>query len=144
VAFVAAADEQTCAITTDHALWCWGHFAANTLTGPVEIRALGKTVAGVAVGDRRVCAYSMDGALSCWGPNEAGELGDGTTVDRALPTPVVGLDHGVTEVSIGYEHTCARKSDGSVWCWGSNQFGQLGDGTDKSSNVPVRVTGSWP
>lgn len=54
-----------------------------------------------------------------------GRLGDGTLEDREEPTPVVGLD-GVVELGAGVGHACARRSDGTVWCWGANQFGECG------------------
>ena len=74
------------------------------------------------------CALKTDGSLWCWGLNYAGELGDGATATRTTPVSVFGASSGVAGVSLGSAHGCAAKTDGSVWCWGLNTTGQLGDG----------------
>ena len=90
----------------------------------IEIEtSLGKINAGT----ERNCAIK-DGALYCWGRNNVGQLGDGTEDDRSVPTPVLTMGSGVTEVSTRYSHTCAIK-DEALYCWGWNISGQLGGGT---------------
>jgi alpha-tubulin suppressor-like RCC1 family protein len=84
--------------------------------------------------------FNPSGAVS-WGYNGSGELGDGTTADRALPGPVSGLTSGVLQVSAGEEHALAITSGGIVWAWGSNSFGQLGDGTLTGHDTPEQVAG---
>lgn len=64
------------------------------------------------------CALRDDGTVACWGENGFGQVGDGTTTDRARPTMVAGLGGGVVELAVGGYQSCARKSDGTVWCWG--------------------------
>jgi alpha-tubulin suppressor-like RCC1 family protein len=78
--------------------------------------------------------------IVCWGGNGQGQLGDGTTVSRAEPRVVEGLDD-VIRVEAGLLHTCASTLEGKAYCWGANEFGQLGDGTTVESLVPVRVEG---
>jgi alpha-tubulin suppressor-like RCC1 family protein len=107
---------------------------------PVPITALGNSVAGVALGGQHTCALATDGSLWCWGENTDGELGDGTTVDQHVPVPITALGNSVAGVALGGQHTCARKTDGSLWCWGSNHLGQLGDGTHAGKLSPVQVT----
>jgi len=80
------------------------------------------------------------GELRCWGWNAAGQLGDGTTVDRALPVTVAGLPATSTVAGGGF-HTCAIGQDKRVFCWGSNDSGQLGDGTIVNRSYPSQVTG---
>ena len=81
------------------------------------------------------------GGVKCWGSNRHGQLGDGTTTDRALPVNVVGLTRDVAAVSAGGLHTCALTMSGWVKCWGANGKGQLGDGTNTGSLTPVNASG---
>jgi alpha-tubulin suppressor-like RCC1 family protein len=76
-----------------------------------------------------------------WGYNFANQLGDGTTTDRSTPVNVSGLFTGVVEVEGGGYHSLALKSDGTVWAWGDNLYGQLGDGTNAERKTPVKVSG---
>jgi len=87
------------------------------------------------------CGVTPSGAAYCWGGNSDGELGDGTTNSPELvPTPVAG---GLTfaAVSAGVYHTCGVTTSGAAYCWGSNAFGQLGDGTATDRLVPTAVAG---
>jgi alpha-tubulin suppressor-like RCC1 family protein len=81
-----------------------------------------------------------NGTVWTWGNNSNGQLGDGTTTDRATPVPVSGLT-GVTAVAAGSAHSVALKNDGTVWAWGSNSNGQLGNGTTTDRSTPVQVSG---
>ncbi|MGQ0642048.1 MAG: RCC1 domain-containing protein [Gemmatimonadaceae bacterium] len=84
------------------------------------------------------CGRTSTGAAYCWGDNRWGQLGDGTTVDRLVPTLVVGgLDFA--ELDTGGVHTCGRTTAGVVYCWGSNTEGELGDGTFFDRHVPTKV-----
>ncbi len=98
-------------------------------------------VVQVAGGESHTCALTQAGAVKCWGHNQKGQLGDGGTVDRALPVEVVGLGSGVLAVSVGGDHSCALTVAGAVKCWGGNAFGQLGDGTTIDRHAPVQVFG---
>src|SRR5262249_46728698 len=104
---------------------------------PVQVTGSG--FADVSVGGYHTCARKTDGTLWCWGDNVVGMLGDGTTTNRDVPVQVTALGNSVAEVSAGEDHTCARKTDGTLWCWGYNNDGQLGDGTEVSESPPVQV-----
>lgn len=94
----------------------------------------------LAVSDTAVCAMKIDGTVWCWGGNDKGQLGRGTSdpSPSIVPTKIATLS-GVTDISAGSNHFCALEGDGTVWCWGLNDKGQLGAGT-ANSNVPVEVT----
>lgn len=76
----------------------------------------------------------------CWGENSAGQLGDGTTTQRLVPTPVLGGQVFVA-VSAGLSHSCGLTAQGQAFCWGDNSTGALGDGTTTSHAVPTAVSG---
>jgi alpha-tubulin suppressor-like RCC1 family protein len=78
--------------------------------------------------------------IQSWGSNLGGQLGDGTTISRSLPTPIFTLN-GVTQAAGGSHHSVALKSDGTVWSWGFNLNGQLGDGSTTDRAAFVRVNG---
>jgi alpha-tubulin suppressor-like RCC1 family protein len=80
-------------------------------------------------------------AVLSWGGNFNGDLGNGMTADSSAPGPVSGFGTGVVQVAAGFEHSLAVRSDGTVWAWGSNYYGELGDGTTTASSKPVQVTG---
>ena len=82
------------------------------------------------------CALRGTGEVVCWGYNDAGQLGDGTTVDRAAPVAVKGIS-GAAQVAAGEEFTCARLATGGVKCWGSDTNGQLGNGSMSDFHTPV-------
>ncbi|HEX6940942.1 MAG TPA: hypothetical protein VF158_16105 [Longimicrobiales bacterium] len=94
----------------------------------------------LSAGYDHICADGSDNKVYCWGNNGSGQLGDSTNTNG--PTPVaVQAPAGVTlsGVAAGLYHTCAAGSDGKVYCWGSNEFGQLGDGTNTNSSTPMAV-----
>jgi alpha-tubulin suppressor-like RCC1 family protein len=160
VSTVEAGGSFTCAVKADTSAWCWGRndrgqLGDNTTTdalSPVQVVGLGGTgfltgVSDMSVGGSHTCAVKTDTSVSCWGRNDRGQLGDDTTTDRLTPAQVkgaggVGLLTGVLRVTTGGSHTCAVKADTTMWCWGRNGQGQLGDNTtiDRLSPVQVRDT----
>jgi alpha-tubulin suppressor-like RCC1 family protein len=83
----------------------------------------------------------MSGAVNCWGENDAGELGNGTMQTSPSAVAVTGITDA-TALSAGGYHTCARRTDGTLWCWGSNSDGQLGNATATTMSLtPVQVMG---
>ncbi|MEO5842455.1 MAG: RCC1 repeat-containing protein, partial [Acidimicrobiales bacterium] len=102
--------------------------SAVTTAGPTTSRQPDPFVAEqVVAGDQHVCALTSDGSAYCWGYNGMGQLGDGTTTDRKVPTPVSGTTK-FTRLAAGRYFTCGLTSAGATWCWGDNSSGQLGNG----------------
>jgi alpha-tubulin suppressor-like RCC1 family protein len=94
----------------------------------------------VAAGDNYCLALKYDGTVWAWGDNEFGQLGDGsTTTNKNTPVKVSGLSN-ISMIAAGKSHSLALKNDGSVWAWGENQNGQLGDGTNTNKTTPVQVS----
>ena len=152
VAQVAVGRFHTCALTTNGSLWCWGNSLHGQLgdetidakSSPVQIVALGASVAQVALGQYHSCARKTDGSLWCWGSDEYGQLGVTGYGDHSSPVQVATLDTGAADVSLGGQHTCARRTNGSLWCWGGNLFGQLGNGPGEGDELPTLVTALSP
>jgi alpha-tubulin suppressor-like RCC1 family protein len=94
----------------------------------------------VASGGKHSCARIDDGSVRCWGENRFGQLGDGTTTDRATPVTVSDISNAAS-IALGENYSCAVLSDGTARCWGQNNDAQLGDGTELRSSVPVTVSG---
>jgi alpha-tubulin suppressor-like RCC1 family protein len=146
---IAAGEALGCALTSAGGVECWGHnrygeLGDGTTTdhhAPVAVSGLTSDVTAIAVGYLHGCALTSEGAVKCWGYNRYGQLGDGTRINRRTPVDVSGLSSGVTAITAGGGHSCALTNAGGVKCWGSNYFGELGDGTTTRHPTPVDVSG---
>lgn len=130
-----------------------GNSGTATFNYPVAVTmgsALsGKTLTAVAAGSNFACALANTGTAAssrvfCWGEGSLGQLGNATSADSTFPVAVAGAlaNLQVTQVSAGNDHACALTSSGTVYCWGNNTEGQLGQGTSAgTSNVPLLVSG---
>ncbi len=94
---------------------------------------------GIAAGNQHALVLQANGSVWAWGDNRKGQLGDGTDVNRPAPVQVLKPGSGVIQIAAGKFFSLALKKDGSVWGWGDNQWGQLGDGTDVNRSAPVQV-----
>jgi alpha-tubulin suppressor-like RCC1 family protein len=147
-AAVAAGSAHTCILTGEGGAKCWGRNLEGQLgdgtaersSEPVNVAGLESGVAAIAAGDFHTCALMETGSVMCWGENENGQLGDGTSEARSTPVEVQLGEAVATGVAAGTAHSCASTTSGEVLCWGSNQYGQLGDGSeDPSRAVPGAV-----
>ncbi len=149
---IAAGGHHSCARRSDGSVWCWGSNRSGeigdgtTMTRTSPVAALGIVDArGVSCGFDMTCALRASGEAVCWGENRTGALGDGTTQSRPVPGLVVGLTDAVDvwcaqDVGNG-GFACALRADATVLCWGTNRFGQLGDGTHVNGLFPRTVSG---
>jgi alpha-tubulin suppressor-like RCC1 family protein len=99
----------------------------------------------IAVGRLHACAVVEDGSVRCWGYSDYGQLGNGAALDDVafrVPVDVQGIADAYAITSFG-DHTCALDTSGAAWCWGANDYGQLGDGSGTTSAVPVGVAGTF-
>lgn len=147
VASISVGGGFACALATGGAVWCWGRNEHGQLgdgttvdrSSPVAVVGLGSGVRAVSAGASHACALTLRGTARCWGHNALGQLGDGTTKERLIPTEVVGLGAEVKSLEAGYGYTCGVTTGAQAKCWGDNTDGQLGDGTRKMRLEPVDV-----
>jgi len=157
-AFVSAGTSHTAAIDSDGGLWMAGannegQLGDGTKQDSFTLKKVMDSVAKVSAGDLNTMAIKTDGSLWTWGNNKYGQLGNGTrneykfdyvefvnniVSDKGKTKPVKIMDKAAS-VSAGMSHAMAVKTDRSLWAWGSNSDGQLGDGTTEDSNKPVKI-----
>lgn len=151
---------RSCARLDDGQARCWGGNAlvsppigdgTSNVGGPRPVVIANETNSGPLSGVAEISASGsftcarLSAQVRCWGRNSSGRLGDGTGTDRSLPTAVRDVDNagplvGVTQISVGSDHACARLGNGEVRCWGENSQGQLGSGSETPSSLPVVVS----
>lgn len=143
VASVHVGAGYACARLTTGGVKCWGNYAlgngtfTNSLT-PTDPIGLGSGVIKIAASFSNICALMSDGTVKCWGSNYEGAVGDGTLIDRNVPTAVVDLKGPAVLVSAGATSSCALLATGAIQCWGGNQAAQMGNGTFGFTTAPDR------
>jgi alpha-tubulin suppressor-like RCC1 family protein len=154
VVAVAAGRSHNLVLKSDGSVWSWGWNWQGQLgdgtsgtdrTSPVRVVTAGGPLAdvvAVAAGSAFSMALRQDGTVWTWGDGVHGQLGDGSTQDHLRATQVPGLS-GITAIAAGDSHALALETgggtQGSVWTWGWNADGQIGDGTTTSRLTPARV-----
>lgn len=140
---------HSCALRSDGTVACWGANSQGELgdgstvesSSPVDVAGLSGVI-DIASTSAHSCAVLRDGTVRCWGRNNEDQLGDAGAAFPFSTTPVTvaGLT-GITAVATASKSTCAVHEGGQVYCWGVNDYGQLGDGTFVDHAAPALVTG---
>lgn len=136
-------------VKTDGTLWCWGQnyygeLGDNTTvhrSSPVQTITGGTDWSQVSCGPYHTAAVKKDGTLWLWGGgfNNAGQLGDNTIIHRSSPVQTIAGGSDWSSVSCGYKNTAAIKTDGTLWVWGWNAYGQVGDNTTNNISSPSQT-----
>ena len=143
--------QHACGLTEEGDAYCWGQNNHGQVgDGSTSIRTiprlittsdnglLGTRALQIQVGESHSCAIFEDVSARCWGYNAFGQLGLGTLSNGYRPALVtLPTDRYATDLALGMRHTCALLDNGSVMCWGDNEYGQLGDGTTTDSLTPT-------
>ena len=142
-----------CVVKMNGSVWCSGEnnngqlgfgLAGVKTATPMQVRDISTAViadaTALGAGRQHVCAIRANGTVWCWGANESGQLGNNATAQSAAAVQVLKASDnmpltGIAEVEGGYNHTCARATNGGVFCWGANNLGQLGNGAATMAGV---------
>jgi len=149
---VAAGNSFTITLGTDRTVWAWGSNSNGQLGNgtttdsytPLQVPGLAAIMA-IAAGNSFALAMENNELAStvwAWGSNNNGQLGNGAMTDVYTVGEVSNMNGtGAIGIAAGYDHAVVVKNDGTVWTWGNNSNGQLGNGTTTVSVVPVQVSG---
>jgi alpha-tubulin suppressor-like RCC1 family protein len=144
---VTAGNAHTVALATDGTVWAWGINSSGQLgdgtatrrTTPVEVPNLAD-ITEISAGHNHTVALDKNGNVWTWGSNSDGQLGNGGTTSRNTAAQVEHAEiRNITAIAAGGEHTVVLRNDGTVWAWGSNNRGQLGNDTMDDSFIPVQA-----
>ncbi len=146
---VSAGPYNMAATKTDGTLWCWGYNYNGQLgnntngysskSSPVQTVTGGTNWKQVSCGYNHIAATKTDGTLWTWGDNFYGSLGDNTILSRSSPVQTIAGGTNWKQVSCGNSNIAAIKNDGTLWTWGYNQYGSLGDNTTLGKSSPVQT-----
>ena len=163
IAAISAGSAHTCVLTTNRNVKCWGaggngrlgngQTNSNSKSTPVDVHTslsddnpLG-SIAAISAGDSHTCALTTNGNVKCWGHGSGGKLGNGQSDSTPILTPVdvrtsLSDDNplgSIAAISTGNSHTCALTTSGGIKCWGRGTLGQLGNGLNNLSLIPVDI-----
>ena len=139
--------DSVCGIKKDGTLWLWGNNRSGKLgtndtsskSSPVQTVLGGTNWRQGATNYGNSGGIKDDGTLWIWGANDQGQLGINDTINRSSPVQTIAGGTTWRQIAIGYRHVSAVKSDGTLWSWGSNNRGQLGDDTNSNRSSPVQT-----
>lgn len=135
-------------IKPNGSLWVWGYNHLGQLgDGTITARSLPTQIGTVNIwkqvsfgGNYNSAAVRADGTLWLWGDNSYGEIGDNTITNKSSPVQTIAAGTAWETVACGNGHTIALKNDGTLWSWGNNTYGQLGDNTVAHKSSPVQIS----
>lgn len=146
---LAAGGSHTCALLNDGSAYCWGsntfgQIGDSTKAARLEPARVATSQRFVSIGSGRdhTCAVTPDYHAFCWGRNSAGQAGIGSPSESVITPQQVETNARLATIAAGLSHTCARTEAGTAYCWGRNNYGQLGDGTTSQHSRPVAVQGA--
>lgn len=147
---VASGDFHTVALKSDSSLWLWGYNSSGQLgnssttnrSSPTQVYGGSTGWRQITAGQQNTMGIKVDGTLWGWGFNGSGQLGDSSSTNRSSPVQIYGGGNTWKFVFTGFAHSAATKTDGTLWLWGNNAYGQLGDSTLTNRSSPVQtITG---
>lgn len=138
---------HSCAVDDIDNLFCWGQNLVGQLGvgddtnrhTPTQV-LMDSAVIMLALGLSHTCAVDSLSKILCWGSNGEGQLGVGDTIHRSTPTEVMSSMIGASQIAAGRGHSCAIDSNGHLWCWGWNKYGQLGLGDETIRLTPTEIS----
>jgi len=157
---ISAGGAHSLALRHDGTVWAWGRGSFGRLgnddtdnqSSPVQVKVSGVEdyltgVKAISAGGDHSLALKHDGTVWAWGANDSGKLGDGSTENQQTPVQVrgsgdLGYLSNIVAISAGHNHSLALDEDGSLWAWGGNDSGKLGDGSTEDQLTPVKVKGA--
>jgi alpha-tubulin suppressor-like RCC1 family protein len=153
--------DHSSAISSTGRVFTWGYneygqLGDNTITNksvPTEITSrfglsTGDKIVSISLGSTHSSALSLNGRVFTWGINRNGQLGNGSTVDKSVPTEITSrfsltAPNKIVSISLGVWHSSALSSNGRVFTWGLNNYYQLGDATNNQRNTPTEITSEF-
>lgn len=134
-------------IKADGSLWMWGRAAYGVLgngstvnrSSPVQTLSGGTNWKSVSIGCTNTAAIKTDGTLWIWGDAASGNLGDNSVTAKSSPVQTIASSNNWKQVALGNQNAAAIKTDGTLWTWGSNAFGKLGNGTTANTSSPIQT-----
>lgn len=145
---IALGEDYRCGVQADDGLYCWGENGDGQLgfgernAGYQKMQRIGSdTWKQVAAGELHTCGVTLGGELYCWGYQQGGRIGNGKNIkEHALTPQKIGNESNWHSVSVGEWHTCALNQEGEIYCFGTNDYGQVGVGEkDEVITTPTRV-----
>lgn len=145
---ISAGTQHAAAVKDDGTLWLWGsntwgelgnNSSGTNLSSPIQTIAGGSDWILVKCGFDYTAAIKSDGTLWGWGNNQYGNLGDGSSTNRSSPVQTSVLGNNWSKIQLSNYHSAAIKTDGSLWLWGKNTYGELGDNTTVHRSNPQQT-----